>query len=90
MLMALELPLPARVYAHAFWIRDGMKMSKSLGNFVDLAAMQRYIDAYGLDAFRYYLVLDGPLGATGAPPPRFARRDARCAPCGGLLARMKR
>ncbi len=66
MLLALELPLPARVYAHGFWIRDGVKMSKSLGNFVDLIAMQRYIDAYGLDAFRYYLVVDGPLGATGA------------------------
>jgi methionine--tRNA ligase len=66
MLMALQLPLPATVYAHGFWIRDGMKMSKSLGNFVDLAAMQRYIDAYGLDAFRYYLVVDGPLGATDA------------------------
>ncbi len=66
MLMALDLPLPGRVYAHAFWIRDGMKMSKSLGNFVDLETMQRYIDCYGLDAFRYYLVVDGPLGATGA------------------------
>ena len=66
MLMALELPLPGKVYAHSFWIRDGMKMSKSLGNFVDLATMQRYIACYGLDAFRYYLVVDGPLGATDA------------------------
>jgi methionine--tRNA ligase len=66
MLMALNLPLPATVYAHGFWIRDGMKMSKSLGNFVDLASMQRYINAYGLDSFRYYLIVDGPLGATDA------------------------
>jgi len=66
MLMALDLPLPGKVYAHAFWIRDGMKMSKSLGNFVDLATMQRYIGCYGLEAFRYYLVVDGPLGATDA------------------------
>ena len=66
LLMALELPLPGKVYAHAFWIRDGVKMSKSLGNFVDLEAMRRYTDAYGLDAFRYYLVVDGPMGATDA------------------------
>jgi hypothetical protein len=79
MLMALQLPLPARVYAHAFWIRDGMKMSKSLGNFVDLVAMQRYTDAYGLDAFRYFLILDGPLGANGARLRRIALARARCA-----------
>ena len=65
MLMALDLPLPGRVYAHAFWIRDGVKMSKSLGNFVDLDTLQRYIHVYGLDAVRYYLIVDGPLGATG-------------------------
>jgi hypothetical protein len=58
-------------------------MSKSLGNFVDLVAMQRYTDAYGLDAFRYFLILDGPLGANGAALRRVARHargcaDARC------------
>jgi len=72
MLMALELPLPRTVYAHAFWIRDGVKMSKSLGNFVDLAAIKRYTDAYGLDAFRYFLVVDGPGAANGACALRFA------------------
>ena len=66
MLMALELPLPRAVYAHGFWIRDGVKMSKSLGNFVDLTAIKRYTDAYGLDAFRYFLIVDGPGAANGA------------------------
>eukprot|EP00238_Polyblepharides_amylifera_P004550 CAMPEP_0196579280 /NCGR_PEP_ID=MMETSP1081-20130531/19828_1 /TAXON_ID=36882 /ORGANISM="Pyramimonas amylifera, Strain CCMP720" /LENGTH=546 /DNA_ID=CAMNT_0041898813 /DNA_START=231 /DNA_END=1871 /DNA_ORIENTATION=+ len=66
LLMALNLPLPKLVYAHAFWIRDGQKMSKSLGNFVDLAALSEYVDQYGLDAVRYYLVTEGPIGATDA------------------------
>ena len=41
-LMALELPLPSKVYAHAFWVRDGQKMSKSLGNFVDIDTLDGY------------------------------------------------
>ena len=66
LLMALELPQPRCVYAHSFWISEGKKMSKSLGNFVDLAAIQEYIGTYGLDALRYFLVTQGPLGATDA------------------------
>jgi len=64
LLMALKLPLPGCVYAHSFWISEGRKMSKSLGNFIDLPTLERYIDRYGLDALRYYLVTQGPLGAT--------------------------
>jgi methionine--tRNA ligase len=66
LLMALELPQPKCVYAHSFWIREGKKMSKSLGNFVDLAEIEKYIQKYGLDALRWYLVNNGPLGATDA------------------------
>ena len=66
LLMALELPQPQCVYAHSFWISEGKKMSKSLGNFVDLGAIQNYIETYGLDALRYFLVTQGPLGATDA------------------------
>jgi methionine--tRNA ligase len=65
-LMALDLPLPNCVYAHSFWISEGRKMSKSLGNFIDLEAIQSYVDEYGLDAWRYYLTTQGPLGATDA------------------------
>ena len=32
-LMALDLKLPRCIYAHSFWISEGRKMSKSLGNF---------------------------------------------------------
>ena len=66
LLMALEMPLPERVHAHGFWIRDGKKMSKSLGNFVDLEVLTRYTDHYGLDGVRYYLAVEGPIGAQDA------------------------
>lgn len=65
-LMALELPLPKCIYAHSFWISEGKKMSKSIGNFIDLETIQEYLDRYGMDAWRYNLVTQGPLGATDA------------------------
>ena len=66
LLMALEMPLPSRVHAHGFWIRDGKKMSKSLGNFVDLDVMNRYVEHYGLDGFRYFLLVEGPIAGQDA------------------------
>ena len=63
-LMTLKLPLPRCIYAHSFWISEGQKMSKSMGNFIDLAAIDRYVEAYGLDTCRYFLTTQGPLGAT--------------------------
>lgn len=65
-LIALGLPPPRCVYAHSFWISEGQKMSKSLGNFIDLEAIQRYLHTYGLDAWRHYLITQGPLGAQDA------------------------
>lgn len=35
MLMAAELPLPKRLFAHGWWTKDGQKISKSLGNVID-------------------------------------------------------
>jgi methionyl-tRNA synthetase len=55
--------LPRRVYAHAFWISEGQKMSKSLGNFIDLEKLDSYVATYGLDALRYFLAGQGPIGA---------------------------
>jgi Methionyl-tRNA synthetase len=34
-LMAADLPLPRRVFAHGWWTKDGEKISKSLGNVID-------------------------------------------------------
>ena len=65
-LMAIDLPLPHCVYAHSFWISEGQKMSKSLGNFIDLPAIQTCLDTYSLDAWRYYMATQGPLGAQDA------------------------
>ena len=66
LLMALELALPECIYAHSFWIRDGQKMSKILGNFIDLKTIESYVDRYGLDTWRYYMATKGPLGASDA------------------------
>ncbi len=65
-LMALELPLPKCVYTHSFWIHEGRKMSKSLGNFIDLETIESYVQKYGIDAWRYFLTTHGPHGATDA------------------------
>jgi methionyl-tRNA synthetase len=58
--------LPRQVYAHSFWIAEGQKMSKSLGNFIDLEKIDHYVQTFGLDALRYYLATYGPMGATDA------------------------
>ena len=48
-LMAAELPLPERVYAHGWWTIEGEKMSKSLGNAI---APQELVGEFGLDQTR--------------------------------------
>ncbi len=53
------------VYAHSYWVSDsGEKMSKSLGNFLDPAAIDNTVNEFGLDALRYFLATRGPLGTT--------------------------
>lgn len=61
-LMSLELPLPKHIAAHGWWTRDGEKMSKSKGNVVD---PKEVADAYGLDAFRYFILREVPFGQDG-------------------------
>jgi len=63
-LMALNEATPRQVYAHSFWISEGRKMSKSLGNFIDLEKLDGYVETFGLDALRYFLAACGPLGVT--------------------------
>ena len=53
--------LPRQVYAHSFWVSDGRKMGKSLGNFVDLERLARCQELVGLDGLRYFLANEGPL-----------------------------
>lgn len=58
-LMALDLPLPKRVYGHGWIMFDGDKMSKSKGNVVDPFILT---DRYGVDALRYCLLRNMPFG----------------------------
>lgn len=66
LLMALDRPLPGAIVAHSFWVREGVKMSKSLGNFVTLELLLAYAQRYSLDAVRWYLLTQGPQGNTDA------------------------
>ncbi len=61
-LMAAGLPLPKKVFAHGWWTVEGKKMSKSLGNVVDPAAMAQ---EYGVDAFRYFVLREVSFGLDG-------------------------
>jgi methionyl-tRNA synthetase len=63
MLFSLEIPLPKKVYAHGWWTSGGRKMSKTLGNFVDLEKLRGVIATYSLDALRYYLLRAAPFGS---------------------------
>ncbi len=62
LLMALDLPLPKALFAHGWWTVDGEKMSKSRSNVVDPNAI---VDAFGVDAFRYFLMREVPFGQDG-------------------------
>ncbi len=63
MLMALDLPLPKQVFGHGWLVIHGQKISKSLGNYKD---PREYIDKYGLDAVRYFVLREVPFGNDGA------------------------
>jgi methionyl-tRNA synthetase len=62
-LMSAGLDLPKRVFAHGFLFNRGEKMSKSIGNTVDPLAL---VDAFGLDAVRFFLLREVPFGQDGS------------------------
>ncbi len=66
MLKALGEKSPRTVYAHAYFIAEGRKMSKSLGNFIEIDQLRAYAGKFSLDALRWFLVTQGPLGANDA------------------------
>lgn len=61
-LMSAKIPLPKKVFAHGWLTIDGQKMSKSVGNVVDPIKLS---EKYPVDAVRYFLVREIPLGDDG-------------------------
>jgi len=61
-LMALDLPLPKKIFGHGWLIINGGKMSKSLGNIVDPKVL---VEKYGVDAVRYFLLREIAFGQDG-------------------------
>ncbi len=56
-LMALDIPLPKRVYGHGWLLQDGGKMSKSKGNVMYADDL---VNFFGKDAVRYYVLTAMP------------------------------
>ena len=61
-LMALDLPLPKKVFGHGWLLIEGNKVSKSSNNYKD---PREYIESYGVDAVRYFILREVSLGNDG-------------------------
>ena len=62
MLLALDIPLPKKVFAHGFFTVGGQKMSKTRGNVLD---PNKLVEKFGADAVRYALLREFPFGEDG-------------------------
>eukprot|EP00546_Thalassionema_frauenfeldii_P021748 CAMPEP_0178905602 /NCGR_PEP_ID=MMETSP0786-20121207/6367_1 /TAXON_ID=186022 /ORGANISM="Thalassionema frauenfeldii, Strain CCMP 1798" /LENGTH=559 /DNA_ID=CAMNT_0020577229 /DNA_START=125 /DNA_END=1804 /DNA_ORIENTATION=+ len=62
MLMAADMPLPKRLFAHGWWTKDGEKISKSLGNVIDPVEL---VEQYGVDQTRFFLMTEVGFGNDG-------------------------
>lgn len=66
MLMALEIPITFKLYAHGWYLMKDGKMSKSKGGAI---YPEPFVERYGLDAFRYYMLRELPFGGDGLFAP---------------------
>ena len=66
MLMALDLPLPKKIFGHGWLMMKDGKMSKSKGNVV---YPEMLVERYSLDALRYYFAAGEPFGSDGVFTP---------------------
>jgi len=57
MLMSAEIELPKKTYTHSFYMIDGQKMSKSLGNVI---SPQQLVELFGVDGARYLIARSFP------------------------------
>jgi len=78
MLMAAGLEPPNSLFAHGWWMRDGQKMSKSLGNVIDPRDL---IGNYGVDQTRYFLASSVSFGDDGD-----YSEETMLTACNGILA----
>jgi methionyl-tRNA synthetase len=62
-LMAAELPLPKRIFAHGWLLFENDKMSKSRGNIVRATPIHKVL---GTDALRYFLLREVVFGQDGS------------------------
>lgn len=61
-LMALDIPLPKKIFGHGWLVVDGAKISKSRGNYKDPRV---YIEQTSADALRYFLLHEVTFGQDG-------------------------
>lgn len=66
MLMALDIPIKFRLFAHGWYLMKDSKISKSKGNVI---YPDQLVNKYGLDAFRYYIVRELNYGHDGSFTP---------------------
>jgi methionyl-tRNA synthetase len=62
-LMSAGLPLPRHISSSGWWVAEGEKMSKSLGNVIEA---RQLAETYGLDQVRYFLLREKPFGGDGS------------------------
>ncbi len=62
LLLALDIPLPRKLYIHGFFTINGQKMGKSAGNTIDPEEMATI---FGTDALRWLMLSSFPFGNDG-------------------------
>ena len=57
MLLSAKISLPKKTYTHSFYMIDGQKMSKSIGNVI---SPQQLIELFGVEGSKYLIVRSFP------------------------------
>ncbi|MGL9757633.1 MAG: methionine--tRNA ligase [Wolbachia sp.] len=61
-LLAADLSLPKQIAVHGWWLNEGEKISKSLGNVIDPIGLA---EEFGVDQLRYFLLREANFGQDG-------------------------